>query len=46
MPADRTFRAPQSAIDRVQAELAHREKKIQADILATLPLVAYVIIDE
>lgn len=40
MSADPNFRPPRAAVKRILAELAHRETKIQAEILGILPLVA------
>ena len=42
MPSDPTRRAPQPALVRVERELRHRELKIQAELIALRPLVAYV----
>ncbi|KAF8305566.1 hypothetical protein DL93DRAFT_2089397 [Clavulina sp. PMI_390] len=41
MPADPSFTAPESAVRQTVAELAHRETKIQGQILGLMPLVQF-----
>ena len=43
MPSDGSPRAPDAALARVERELQHRELKIQSELIALRPVVAYVL---